>query len=198
MHNRGMGAKAGNSQDHMGSALAIIAAEHHAFDASLAAIIDHIRLVRAHRIAPHAGLFRQGLSYLATFMDHFHHPKEDEFLFKAVRERSREADDILADLHADHARTPARFAALIKAVDGTRVGSMAAFEDFASLMERYAHEQVVHMRRENEELVPIALRTLRLADWRAIDAAFRANRDPLFGEGRQQRSGVLAKNPPKR
>lgn len=192
-----MKAKVRDPQDPMGSALAIIAAEHHAFDASLAAIIDHIRLVRAHRIAPHAGLFRQGLSYLATFMDHFHHPKEDEFLFKAVRERSREADELLADLHGDHARAPARFAALIKAVDGTRAGTMAAFEDFASLMERYAHEQVIHMRREKEELVPIALRTLRLADWKVIDAAFQANRDPLFGEGRE-RSGPLSDKRPKR
>lgn len=164
----------------MDTALAIIGAEHHAFDSALAEIIDRIQLVRAHRVEPDTAPFERRISMLATFMDHFHHPKEDDFLFTAVQARSGEAADLIEFLHHDHAQSPAIFAELLKALDGTRRGSSSQFEDFAQLMERFAASQLHHMQKENDELLPIARRVLRVADWPAIAAAFEANRDPLF------------------
>jgi hemerythrin-like domain-containing protein len=37
------------------------------------------------------------------------------------------------------------------------------------------------MRLEEDVVLPLAERTLTEADWQPIDAAFRANEDPLFG-----------------
>lgn len=164
----------------MDTALAIIGAEHHAFDAALAEIIDRIQLVRGHRVEPDTAPFEKRISLLATFMDHFHHPKEDDFLFKAVQARSGEAADLIEFLQHDHAQSPAIFAELLKALDGTRRGASSQFEDFAQLMERFAVSQLHHMHRENDELIPIAKRVLRVTDWTEIAAAFEANRDPLF------------------
>lgn len=164
----------------MDTALAIIDAEHYAFDAALAEIVDRIQLVRAHRVEPDAAYFERRISLLATFMDHFHHPKEHDFLFKAVQARTCEAADLIEYLQHDHAQSPAIFAELLKALDGIRHGASPQFEDFALLMERFAASQLHHMQRENEELLPIARRVLKLVDWPAIAAAFEANRDPLF------------------
>lgn len=174
------------------SALDILAAEHHAFDSALASLVESLGLARAHRIEPDPGLFERGVSYLATFMDRFHHPKEDEFLFKALRERTREADDLLASLQEDHARGPAQYRDLGLALAHLRSNAATPFEDFAALLERYAREQLEHMRQEAELLLPIAERALRLSDWPAIDAGFRAHRDPLFGPGGGGRTGLFA------
>ena len=161
-------------------ALASIEAEHKAFDAALAGLVGQLGFVRAHAVRPDPGLFERSLTYIATFMDRFHHRNEDEYLFKARRARTREADGLLADLQHDHARGPGFFRDLARTLAGTRTGE-TRFDDFADLLERYAREQVEHMRIEGTELVPLAQRVLKASDWQAIDTAFRLNRDPLFG-----------------
>ncbi len=164
--------------DEKRSALALIGAEHAAFKASLDALVGQLEIVSAQRLAPDPGLFDRRLSALATFMEDFHHPKEDEFLFRAVRERTREADDVLADLQYDHARSPDRLRELKLALSATRRGASSQFEDFATLLDRYARAQLNHMWLENRVLIAIAERVLEPADWKAIDAAFRSNRAP--------------------
>lgn len=164
----------------MDAALAIIAEEHRAFDASLAAIVDRIQLVRTHRAEADPASFHRAISYIATFMDHFHHPKEDEFLFKAVRGRTRQLEDVIDHLQHDHRQAPGIFAELLRSLEGTGAGTEAALADFAQLFERYARSQVDHMRMENDEVVPVARNVLRLSDWIEIESAFTANRDPLF------------------
>jgi hemerythrin-like domain-containing protein len=164
------------------SALAIIEAEHAAFDGALSWITGHLTLTRAHRIAADPGVFEQGLAFIATFMESFHHPKEDEYLFRAVRERTREADEILATLQQQHAEIPGEFRNLRLALSGGRQGGRAQLNDFAELIGRFAHSQTEHMHLESG-VFATAERVLLPSDWKGIDVAFRANRDPLFGSG---------------
>jgi len=165
------------------SALAIIGAEHGAFEAALGDLVGQLDLLHASRVAPDPGVFDRRLSALATFIETFHHPKEDEFLFRAVRERTRQADDLLAELQYDHARSPDRLRELRLALSSTRHGASSQFEDFASLLERHARGQLAHMHLENRLLIPVAERVLLAADWEAIDAAFRSNRAPPMDTG---------------
>lgn len=174
------------------SALAIIRGEHAAFDGALSWIRGHLGLARAHRIAPDPATFEQGLAFIATFMESFHHPKEDEFLFKAVRERTREADQALADLQQQHAQIPGQFRTLRLALGGTRHGATSQLDDFADLLGRFADAQMEHMRLESG-VFEMAERVLKPRDWAAIDVAFRANRDPLFGAGTGGLSSIMAR-----
>lgn len=162
------------------SALAIIRGEHAAFDDALSWIRGYLDFARAHRIAPDLGTFEQGLEFIATFMESFHHPKEDEFLFKAVRERTREADEVLADLQQQHAQMPGKFRSLRLALGGTRQDTASQLDDFADLAGRFADSKIEHMSLESG-VFALAERVLRPLDWVPIDAAFRASRDPLFG-----------------
>lgn len=164
------------------SALAIIEGEHVAFDGALSWVRGHLDLTRAHRIAPDLGIFEQGIAFIATFMESFHHPKEDEYLFKAVRERTREADDVLATLQQQHAEMPEQFRNLRLSLSGARQGATSQLEDFAELIGRFADSQVEHMRLESG-VFAMAGHVLKPSDWKGIDVAFRANRDPLFGVG---------------
>ncbi|HET7729427.1 MAG TPA: hemerythrin domain-containing protein [Usitatibacter sp.] len=174
------------------SALAIIEAEHAAFDGALSWILGRLALARAHGIVPDPGVFEQGLSFMATFMEGFHHPKEDEFLFRAVRERTREADDVLATLQQQHAEMPKGFRDLRLSLKGAQPDRGSPFRDFTELIERFAHAQVEHMRLESG-VFALAGRVLKPSDWSGIDAAFRANCDPLFGPGRGGLTSIMAR-----
>lgn len=176
------------------SALAIIEAEHLAFSGALSWIRGQVTLARSHRIAPDPGIFERGLAFIATFMERFHHPKEDEFLFKAVRERTRDADEVLAILQQQHAEIPGDFRNLQLALSGTRPGGSSQFDDFVDLIGNFAHSQTEHMRLEGGVFV-MAERVLKPADWQGIDVAFRANRDPLFGSERGGLTGIMAMPP---
>lgn len=161
-----------------------MAAEHAAFDSALAAIIRQVSLTQSGRFLPDPGRLDRSLATIATFMNSFHHPKEDEYLFRAVRERTREADEVLAVLQLDHANAADTFRDLRLALAGFRSGSSSWLTDFALLMEAYAHAQLEHMRLERDVVLPIAAKVLRSTDWEAIHAAFRSNRDPMYGATR--------------
>ena len=49
-------------------------------------------------------------------------------------------------------------------------------------MERYIEFYLSHMRIEEEEVIPLAVKNLTAQDWAELDTAFLANRDPLTGQ----------------
>ena len=142
---------------------------------------------------PDCEVFATILSYIETFADRFHHPKEDEFLFRALRERTRDADRVLLDLQHEHAAGPAEFNALKRALLRTRGGGDWEVEEFAFLLEQYTASQEEHLRKEDGIVIPLARRFLTPRDWEPIDHAFRANRDPFFGIGANGPMGSLMK-----
>jgi branched-chain amino acid transport system ATP-binding protein len=177
----------------MHAALSIIAAEHRAFDVALATLIDRVHRVQTHGARPDLASLAKGINHLATFMVHFHHPKEDDFLFRAVRARSGEGADLIAKLQEEHAQGPLIYAELLKCLAGTQSAGRSRYEDFALLLESYARSQLDHMRCEDGELIPIARRVLRPTDWIEIERAFAANRDPLFSAMQGDGAGAYAR-----
>jgi branched-chain amino acid transport system ATP-binding protein len=122
--------------------------------------------------------------YLEQFVDRMHHPKEDDFLFRRLRERSPEAAAILDRLQAEHRNGPQNLAALrarLAACDDRR----APTADFADALRTYACDLRQHIRTEEKEVMPLARATLTADDWDAIDRSFLDNADPLFGAGAQ-------------
>jgi len=166
-------------------ALAMIRAEHRSLAAVLYTLQALTRRAREGRLAPDYALARQIVDYLESFHQRFHHPKEDDYLFKALRERSREADAELERLEREHAEGDARLAALREAVDRAQSGA-ASLQELAAEVERYADFHWRHMRAEEDVVMPLAERLLSSDDWQRIDAAFAANDDPLFGAARRE------------
>lgn len=127
-------------------------------------------------------LLRAILDYIETFPDRFHHPKEDEFLFKALRARSNEAGDVLASLEQDHRLGPERIHAMCKALGQMREGQEGAVRRLAELALDYVDRTMAHMQKEESVVLPLAVRDLTAEDWATMDAAFADNKDPLFSE----------------
>ena len=76
----------------MALALAIIREEHRSLSAVIRTLRILAREVRDRGRAPDYEVFTLILDYIEGFSDRFHHPKEDEYLFAALRRRCTDAN----------------------------------------------------------------------------------------------------------
>lgn len=162
------------------AAVARIKDEHLA----LASVLYGLRQATAHireHGAPDFRLLFALLDYIVEFPERLHHPKEDEYLFRALATRCAGARSLIAELAAEHVRGDALIGALRDALlRYSRVGA-DAYQPFADAVEDYVAFHWQHMGKEEEVLLPLAQRHLTTEDWSRIDAAFRANDNPLAG-----------------
>ncbi|UCV28891.1 ATP-binding cassette domain-containing protein [Ferribacterium limneticum] len=124
--------------------------------------------------------FTSVFDYIEQFMDRAHHAKEDEYLFRLLRERSTEAGAILDRLQAEHRNGPENLKDLRAKLAATAGGgeSNAAF---TGALRNYTAAIKSHVRSEEKDAMPLAREVLTTEDWAEIDKAFLDNDDPLFG-----------------
>ncbi|HJW27488.1 MAG TPA: ATP-binding cassette domain-containing protein [Rhodocyclaceae bacterium] len=119
--------------------------------------------------------------YIETFIDSFHHPKEDDYLFRLLRQRSADAGQALDRLQAEHRNGPENLKGLRGMLGGLADGSGDTAR-FTEALRTYTRGLKGHIGTEEKEVMPIARQALLPADWQEIDRAFLDNEDPLFGE----------------
>jgi hemerythrin-like domain-containing protein len=172
-------------------ALDVVRAEHR----SLAAVIHGLRHlvheVREHGARPDFGLLEAMLRYIDAFPERLHHPKEDRYLFRRLRERDPASARILDDLEAEHATGARAIRELEAALARCRAADGAGFHAFAEQVDAYVAFHWEHMRKEEVDVLPAAARHLRPEDWAEIDAAFGSHGDPLFGADAETELGAL-------
>jgi branched-chain amino acid transport system ATP-binding protein len=169
----------------MTAAITIIKDEHRALAAVLHGLLYLNEQTRKDGRQPDFPLLKSMLDYLVAFPDRLHHPKEDEYVYRLLRDREPAAAATLDELQDDHRRGPEQTRALIDALEAYRRDA-TAFEAFARVTSTYADSQWAHMRKEEDVILPIAQKALLPADWIEIDAAFRSNADPLVGVDTQR------------
>ena len=162
-------------------AIQIIKDEHLAIAAVLFCLRYLILGIREEGKAPDFVLLRAILDYIVSYPDRWHHPKEDQFLFAAVRLRTREADQIIARLEKEHQAGYPLVDTMKRELIAYQSGQPDAQEAFMASAGRYLELEWAHMRTEEDVLIPIAERVLTEEDWAGINAAFRENDNPLFG-----------------
>jgi hemerythrin-like domain-containing protein len=162
----------------MSTALTIIRDEHRTISAVLHGMEFLVREIHAgKKIDPR--VFHAMLYYLDTFGERVHHPKEDRYLFGIMRQRSTEAHTLIAILEEEHAAGTAAIRRLTQAMIRFEEGGDREFAAFEREVHNYAESYRNHMRREEDQLFPLARRLLTPFDWVMVDAAFEENRDPL-------------------
>lgn len=157
-------------------AIGIIRDEHRSLAAVLHAWMHLISAARAERKQPDVVLMRAIVRYLKDFPVALHHPKEDGFLFRRLRERTSSADAELDELQRQHERDHQLVAELSALLEGASI-DLATLEQAVS---RYAQFIWDHMGREEGVILPAAQKYLTDEDWVEIDAAFETNNDPRF------------------
>ncbi len=162
-------------------AVQIIRDEHLAIAAVLYCLRHHAQQVREEAKPADFALLRAILDYIVSYPDRWHHPKEDDYLFAAVRKRTREADALIAHLEREHREGYPLIARLKKELVAYQEGKPDAAARFFAGADRYIDLEWAHMGSEEDLLLPIAERVLAAEDWEAINRAFRENDNPLFG-----------------
>ncbi|MEO7160001.1 MAG: hemerythrin domain-containing protein, partial [Polaromonas sp.] len=83
-----------------------IISEDHSNMWRLAATIDHVaeEIEGGAKVDP--AFFNSVFDYIERFVDRYHHPKEDEHLFRLLRLRSTQAAAILDPLQQEHRDGP--------------------------------------------------------------------------------------------
>ncbi len=123
--------------------------------------------------------FHAVFDYIEGFIDHAHHPKEDDFLFRLLRQRSSKAEAVLLQLEANHQHGPATLRALRNDLALASQGNCGAF---TAALRSYTKNLEEHIRTEERDILPLARQVLLAEDWAIIDKAFADNDDPLFGQ----------------
>ncbi len=153
--------------------------EHRSIAAVLHAMLFLVREERSHGRQIDPRILRAILYYLDVFPERMHHPKEERFLFAAIRRKTSEANAILERLAREHEAGEESIRDLEQALLRYEEGGEPEFERFAQAVERFVAGYREHMRTEEDEVMPIARRVLTAQDWAEINAEWAANRDPL-------------------
>lgn len=166
-------------------AIGIIRDEHRSLGAVIHAWLHALEMARAASQGADPVLMRAMLRYVQAFPLALHHPKEDEYLFKRLRQRTDALNPVLDDLSAQHVRDHELVDELAQAVaklaDAVAVeAAVAATGALETLVRAYASFLWDHMGREEGVILPAAQQYLTEDDWAEMDAAFAANQDPRF------------------
>lgn len=161
------------------SSLQIIRDEHAALAAMLRSM--EMMLERGPGDEPERffDVLRAMLFYIDEFPERLHHPKETELLFPRVLRAAPETRDAIDKLSADHAVSESAVRELQHLLLAWELVGDSRHQAFEDAARHYIAQYLAHMRLEEAVVLPAAQRALLPDDWRAIDLAFGANRDPL-------------------
>lgn len=162
-------------------ALSTLQREHEALAAVLRTLPLLLRDSRRHNTTPDFRALRAMLFYIAEFPDRLHHVKESAMLFPRLRERTDAANAALARLDRDHAGGPARLRELAHRLTAWELLGESRRADFEAALDAYVADYLAHMRFEEAEVLPVALRHLTDEDWHILHRAFGGHRDALAG-----------------
>ena len=161
-------------------AISIIKSEHKNLGAvlySLEKLIEEIDSGKQADLSIFHGLF----TYIDRFLDRYHHPKENLYLFPKLLARAPDTEGLIRELGQQHTEGEILFVEMLKALSAYEFSGVAEFPHFRDTVLKYTAFERQHAHKEEDEVLPRAREALEASDWEEIDAAFEANEDPLFG-----------------
>lgn len=165
------------------TSLQIIHDEH----SSLAAMLRSMqKLIERGPDEEHPRLFfdvvRAMLFYIDEFPERMHHPKESKLLFPHLMRASPEVAVLVAQLERDHVDGQKAVRELQHLLLAWELLGEPRRADFVEKSQSYATFYMEHMRLEESVILPEAEKVLTDGQWKALNAAFEKNCDPLTGK----------------
>ena len=161
-------------------AATILRDEHRSLGAVVHALQFLVREIHDKGRTPDFRLLHAMLYYIREYPERLHHPKEDRYLFAALKRRTHEADAVVAELEREHTQGEKLLNDLTVALSIFEAGAKEGQQRFSREVSRFADFYWSHMQKEEDQVLPVAERALTEEDWRGIHAAFSANQDPNF------------------
>ncbi|HEM7881261.1 TPA: hemerythrin domain-containing protein [Burkholderia contaminans] len=173
------------------SAITVILHEHDQLSTVIEGMRRFVHLLVAGAPVPGPIVFRAMLYYIREYPQQVHHPNEDRYLFRPLRDRTDEFDSVLNELESQHDRGDMKLRNLEHALTRYELKGASALRTLGALMDDYAEFHADHRCLEETLILPAAKRLLTMDDWVGIDAAFGANRDPFDGSKLEDDLGKL-------
>jgi len=130
-------------------------------------------------------LMQDIVRYMHEYPDVEHHPTED-LMFDKLVQRNPASELDVARLRREHGLLKKNTADILTLLDSAaRRRTAKANEALRVAIANYVDRLREHMRFEESELFPSAVRCLANKDWHAIDMRLEAAQDPLFGQNVQ-------------
>src|SRR5688500_19689585 len=153
------------------STIKVICEEHSALSAMLRSIILLLAQHRGQGTLPDFAVLRAMLFYVDEFPEKRHHRKESQLLFPKLRARTPLSRDLLDRLDDDHARGERNIRDLEHALLAFEMLGEPRRAAFELAAQRYVDFYMAHMRLEEEQILPLAERSLTPEDWQELDEA---------------------------
>jgi hemerythrin-like domain-containing protein len=165
----------------MKDAISILKSEHRSISAVLHGLKELARMAQDAKVRPSFQVLRSMLRYMDEYPERLHHPKENDHIFSRLVAREPGARLLVKELQAEHEEGARLIRELERALLFFEEGWPAGAREFQQTVDAYAEFHWKHMRKEEQQLLPLAERALTAEDWKAINEAFAANRDPVAG-----------------
>lgn len=175
----------------MDDVIAVWRADHVNYSRLLDVLEEQVAAFHAGR-TPDYGLMRDVVSYLRHFPDRFHHPREDA-AFACLLELDPNLRLPINRLLQEHRVIAVAGEELLNRLNEVVAEALverAGLEAAAALFLAYYRH---HIATEEREILPRAAKMLTRDDWRIVANAVSSARDPLFGDGCEERYRELRK-----
>src|ERR1700758_4191175 len=116
----------------------IINDEHRSLAAVVHGMLYLVREIREHGAKPDFAVLGAMVYYIDAFPERFHHPKEDRYLFRILRQRCADAAPLLNRLESEHRAGNEKIRSLEQALARYHVGGSPEFSNFRAAVEAYA------------------------------------------------------------
>ena len=161
------------------SAIQVILSEHRRLTSIVNGMLRVVDGMTSRAGPSGAMLLRAMLYYIHEFPEQVHHPKEEQYLFARLLERTDEFDAVIEELGRQHVEGQQRIRALERSLTRYELGGIGMLPALRDEVYGYADFYNEHRHLEESVILPGAQRYLSVADWVEIDEAFGANRDPF-------------------
>jgi hemerythrin-like domain-containing protein len=160
-------------------AMQIIRDEHAAVAAVLRSLLQMIERDPDEQPERFFDVLRAMLFYIDEFPEKRHHPKESDLLFPKIARLAPQLMPVIRRLEDDHLQGESRVRELQHLLLAWELLGDSRREAFQQAAREYVDFYLAHMRIEETEILPVALKLLPDADWAQLDEAFQEHADPI-------------------
>jgi hemerythrin-like domain-containing protein len=163
------------------AALQIIRDEHAAVAAVLRSLLAMMEAGPGDEPERFFDILRAMLFYIDEFPERLHHPKESDLLFPKVAREALHLMPVIRRLENDHMKGESKVRELQHLLLAWELLGEPRRAPFEQAAHEYVRFYLDHMKTEEEQILPAAVKLLSDDEWARLDAAFAAGRDPLAG-----------------
>jgi hemerythrin-like domain-containing protein len=124
-------------------------------------------------------VIRAMLFYIDEFPEKLHHPMESDVLFPRVARHAPALLPVIERLERDHMKGEAAVRDLQHLLLAWELLGDGRRQPFVEQARQYVGFYLEHMRVEEAQVLPEAVRSFAEDDWKAVHAVFGVSRDPL-------------------